>query len=170
MPSTPRLPDPLPLRDIHLPPAISWWPPAPGWWLLLLLLLLLMTSFCLLRRQRRRRYFQKLALCRLEALSEQYQREPNTRKLLQELSRLLRQATLLHFPQSHCAGLVGEDWLAFLDQRLNEKPFSQGVGRILADGPYLRQSENIDVQPLLSLCRLWLEQLPPLTQSRRRQA
>src|SRR5690606_33347163 len=22
------------LRDIHQPPAPSWWPPAPGWWLL----------------------------------------------------------------------------------------------------------------------------------------
>ena len=21
------------LRDIHQPPAPSWWPPAPGWWL-----------------------------------------------------------------------------------------------------------------------------------------
>ena len=28
------------LRDIHLPPAPSWWPPAPGWWLLALVLLI----------------------------------------------------------------------------------------------------------------------------------
>ena len=28
----------LPLRDIHLPEAVSWWPPAYGWWLLVVLL------------------------------------------------------------------------------------------------------------------------------------
>ncbi|MBT3811581.1 MAG: DUF4381 domain-containing protein, partial [Gammaproteobacteria bacterium] len=28
----------LPLRDIHLPPAISWWPPAIGWWILAVLI------------------------------------------------------------------------------------------------------------------------------------
>ena len=22
----------LPLRDLHLPDAIGWWPLAPGWW------------------------------------------------------------------------------------------------------------------------------------------
>jgi len=28
-------PDPLaPLRPLHLPDQIGWWPPAPGWWLL----------------------------------------------------------------------------------------------------------------------------------------
>ena len=29
----------LPLRDIHLPGAIGWWPPALGWWLLAALVL-----------------------------------------------------------------------------------------------------------------------------------
>ena len=28
----------LPLRDIHLPEAISWWPPAIGWWILAVLI------------------------------------------------------------------------------------------------------------------------------------
>lgn len=31
-------PPELPLRDIHLPEAVSWWPPAIGWWLLALLM------------------------------------------------------------------------------------------------------------------------------------
>ena len=22
----------LPLRDLHLPEAVGWWPLAPGWW------------------------------------------------------------------------------------------------------------------------------------------
>ena len=26
-------PQQIPLRDLHLPDAISWWPLAPGWWL-----------------------------------------------------------------------------------------------------------------------------------------
>ena len=29
----------LPLRDIHLPGLIAWWPPAPGWWIVAALLL-----------------------------------------------------------------------------------------------------------------------------------
>ena len=36
MSAAPAGPD---LRDIHLPPAPSWWPPAPGWWLLAFVLL-----------------------------------------------------------------------------------------------------------------------------------
>ena len=29
----------LPLRDIHLPGSVGWWPPAIGWWLLAALVL-----------------------------------------------------------------------------------------------------------------------------------
>lgn len=169
MPSAPTTPDTLPLRDIHLPPAISWWPPAPGWWLLLLVFVLLIAVIYMLREHRQRRHFRQLALCQLEELERQYDEQANAQQLLQGLSRLLRQTNLLHFPRSDCAGLVGEAWLAFLDQRLDEKPFSQGVGRLLADGPYLPQSEVIDAKALLSLCRRWLQQLPPAPKVPRRQ-
>ena len=26
---------PLPLRDLHLPAEVGWWPLAPGWWVLI---------------------------------------------------------------------------------------------------------------------------------------
>ena len=169
MPSAPIPPVSLPLRDIHLPPAISWWPPAPGWWLLLFGVVLLIAVGYTFRQQRQRRHLRRLALSQLDELERQYDEHTNPRQLLQGLSRLLRQAAQLHFPQSDCAGLVGEAWLDFLDQRPNDKSFSQGVGRLLADGPYLPQNAEIDSEALLSLCRNWLKQLPPTPKQLRRQ-
>lgn len=169
MPATPMTPDSLPLRDIHLPPAISWWPPAPGWWLLLLALILLVVTIYAVQQYRKRRHFKRLALEQLEALTRQYREQGDDRHLLQALSRLLRQTSILHFPLNDCAGLVGESWLAFLDQRLDESPFSRGVGRRLAEGPYLPQIEKLDAEALLLLCRRWLQQLPPAPKKPRRQ-
>jgi hypothetical protein len=170
------IPETLPLRDIHLPPAISWWPPAPGWWLLLLVVVLLFATIYRVRQYRQRRHLRRLALGQLEELERQYGEHANPRQLLQGLSRLLRQAALLHFPQSGCAGLVSEAWLDFLDQRPNDKSFSQGdksfsqgAGRLLADGPYLPQNAEIDSEALLSLCRDWLKQLPLAPKPQRRQ-
>ena len=31
-------PSEIPIRDLHLPEAIGWWPLAPGWWVLIVLL------------------------------------------------------------------------------------------------------------------------------------
>ena len=35
-------PTELPLRDLHLPNPVGWWPLAPGWWFLIALALALM--------------------------------------------------------------------------------------------------------------------------------
>ncbi len=168
MPTGSLTPDNLPLRDIHLPPAISWWPPAIGWWLLLVGLVLLPVVFYALRQHRRRRHYRALAILRLEGLARQYDAQADARQLLQGLSRLLRQVTLLHYPQDSCAGLVGEAWLSFLDRPLEGEPFSQGIGRLLENGPYLPQAEDIDAKALLAVCRDWLQRLPPAPKPLRR--
>ncbi|HEL5025930.1 TPA: DUF4381 family protein [Stenotrophomonas maltophilia] len=51
----------LPLRDVQVPPAPSWWPPAPGYLMIggvVLLLLVVAAFFWWQRRRRRQRWLQ----------------------------------------------------------------------------------------------------------------
>jgi hypothetical protein len=149
------IPPDMPLRDIHLPEAIGWWPLAPGWWLLLGLLVLLFIAVRWLVFYRRRRRLRRLALRRLDELSTL-----TDAQLARSLSRLMRQAAISHFPHHEVAGLSGEIWLDFLDRPFDDQPFSSGAGRSLIDAPY-RQMVAIDGVALISLCRRWLKKLPP---------
>ena len=153
----------LPLRDIHLPPPVSWWPPALGWWLLALALLLLGAAIWSLLRWYRRGYLRRAARAALEQLFAEYQRHRDDRRLLRELSVLLRRIALSRFPRRDIARLSGAPWLAFLDQPLNGTPqakgFSRGPGRVLAEGPYATATE-LDPAALEHLCRIWLRRLP----------
>ncbi len=147
----------LPLRDIHLPTEIGYWPLAPGWWLLLGLVFSFCLGVFLLMRFRRRRYLRKVALSQLDSLQNLGGSE-----LAAALSRLLRQAAISHFPPHEVAGLSGEAWLEFLDRPLPGQPFTAGVGRTLCSAPYQPVAE-IQVPELLDLCRNWLQKLPPRT-------
>jgi len=157
-PSGMKVPE-LPLRDIHLPAEIGYWPLAPGWWLLLGLLILLGLGTLTLIRYRQRRCLRRRALRQLESLQTLTGRE-----LATALSRLLRQAALTHFPRHQVAGLTGAAWLEFLDRPFPERPFSSGVGAVLSDAPY-RPDAQIEDLPLIDLCRKWLAKLPPQTLS-----
>ncbi len=67
------LPQDLALRDIHLPPAPSWWPPAPGWWVLFGMFCLVLFVACVTyRRVRRRRVWQAQILAEIPALAARY--------------------------------------------------------------------------------------------------
>ena len=154
----------LPLRDIHLPPSPGWWPPAPGWWLLAALVIVLFSLLFFLWQRARRLRYRREALRQLRSL-EQNDALPTT-SLVAELSALLRRAALCAFPGESCAGLSGEAWLLFLDRSRKEQPFSTGVGRCLATGPYQREVE-IERAELLRLCQRWLRRLPPMPRRKR---
>lgn len=154
---------PLPLRDIHLPAAVSAWPPAIGWWLAALLALVLLATLWWSWRRWQRRRFRRLGLQQLERIEQHWSHNPAA--ALTELSQLLRQLAVLHHPQHDCAGLHGEAWLRFLDQPFSDQPFSHGIGQRLALGPYQRPDQTLvaagDEAQLLSLCRRWIKALPP---------
>ncbi|MGX2028667.1 DUF4381 domain-containing protein [Methylocaldum gracile] len=147
----------LPLRDIHLPDPISWWPPAIGWWIVSVAAVLLIATAAWLIRRWRQVTVAKLALRELDAL--QKDSTLGMTEKLRRLSILLRRAGLSAYPREDVAGLTGEGWLEWLDRPLGTPRFSRGVGRALLDAPY-RPVGDADMDRLITLCRDWLKALP----------
>lgn len=54
------------------------------------------------------------------------------------------------------SGLTGRAWLAFLDQVMEDRPFEEGSGRVLAEAPY-RPGVQVDAEALVALVRRWIE-------------
>ena len=136
-------PEQIPLRDLHLPQAVGWWPLAPGWWILIAfafagLLYLAYKQFLKWRWNAARR----IALSELARLRREYERGADALALAKELSELLRRSMLAYAPRGEMAGLTGESWLAWLDQGLEDKPFTEGPGKTIEALPYMRP-ENV---------------------------
>lgn len=152
----------LPLRDIHLPDPVSWWPPAPGWWVVAGALATAMV-FAGIFAWRRRTRLQRRALAVLEALQVRYQRDGDAAALTRGVSTLLRRLALECYPRRDVAGLTGRSWLALLDAGLPDQPFSRGVGRLLVEAPYRPAPELApgEADDLLALSRRRIESLRP---------
>ena len=127
-------PTQLPLKDIHLPEAVGWWPPAIGWWLLALLIPLLLAFFYWLYKRLTRKSAIKTARNNLIAI-KQHPSLDNSQKL-RELSILMRRVAISVNPRTEVASLTGRPWLAFLDKSFTDASFSEGCGQLLAEAPY----------------------------------
>ncbi|WP_020564456.1 DUF4381 domain-containing protein [Methylosarcina fibrata] len=150
------LPVDLPLRDIHLPEAIGWWPPAPGWWLLAVLLPLLGVTLFRLYRHLTRKTALKTAKRILAAIRQDKAMDDLTK--LSEISILLRRVAISTAPRAQAAGLTGKAWLAYLDRSMRGTPFSEGAGQYLSDARYRKEvPDGLDVARLIDLCEDWLK-------------
>ncbi|MDX2426431.1 MAG: DUF4381 domain-containing protein [Cycloclasticus sp.] len=145
----------LPLRDIHLPEAVSWWPPAIGWWLLLILIPLSIWSLYWLYKRLTRRTAIKSAKRVLAEIKLNNQHDPLQQ--LQALSAWLRRVAMSQDSRQQTAALTGDKWLHYLDQSVEGSPFREGVGRVLADAHYRKTApDNLDLAALTGLCEDWL--------------
>ena len=149
----------LPLRDIHLPDPVSWWPPAVGWWLLLVLAVLIaLGAWWWLGRRAvriRRRQLQRLVRLELDRIENEYKTTADAGKSLQEASMLLRRVVMTRFLRNRVAGLCGDQWAAWLRQNDAGNVLSEQSLRLLVDGPYMTDP-TADVLTLLSNLRRWL--------------
>ena len=143
----------LPLRDIHLPDPVSWWPPAPGWWLVLAAVAAGL-GYAAWRHYRYRAH--RVALRAIAGISAELGRGGEPIRCLQALSVVLRRfaITAAGDAREHgVPGMVGRRWLEYLEARSREGGFEHGVGRMLLDAPYA-PAHRVSPQQALALARL----------------
>ena len=114
------------LKDIHLPPPVSFWTHAPGCWILAVLLISsLFIGGVLFYRQHKKRKPKTEALRILKDLQILYQNSKDEVVSLRNLSNLLRRTALTFYDNDEVASLQGSSWLEFLDKTGKTKEFSQ---------------------------------------------
>mgnify|MGYP001556982421 FL=1 len=150
----------IPLRDLHLPEAIGWWPLAPGWWVLLALVVVAL-AYTAWRLYKRWQFYapRRYALRELARFEAEYLEHRDPVAFGKQLSELLRRGMLAYAPREEVAGLTGDDWLAWLDEGMPLPYFHTEGGKSLLDLPY-RDPEgdfsDIDVDALVSAVRMRL--------------
>jgi hypothetical protein len=145
------------LRDVHPPVEPPWWPPAPGWWILLALafVLLAITIRYLRPRWQRWRMRRKL-LAELQIIVRRHRGGAPETATAADVSQLLRRAALERFPQLAAAGLVGDDWIAFLAACDRERGRFESLREALTAAPYRPPGTQVDAGALLAAARGWL--------------
>jgi len=143
------------LRDIQAAPPPGWWPPAPGWWLLAFLLLAVLV-YLLLRFNRwyagRRRRQAWLRV--LDQLNREHDPKRDPHEYLAGLNRLFRAVALKAFPDTGCAGLQGEQWVAFIVSLMPGHVNCSSLDA-LATGPY-EPLPRFESASLNSCAREWV--------------
>jgi len=143
-------PNQLPLRDIHLPGDIAWWPPAFGWWALGLLLIGIGIALGLrFWRGRRHRAARRMLNEIMAALNTGA--EPIL--CAQQASIVLRRFAMTMEPQSAgIAGMTGERWHEYLVRLARDSALSADESRDLLDLPYVGP-ERVTSEQVMAMCR-----------------
>ena len=153
-------PSQIPLRDIHLPDAVPFWPLAFGWWILVGAVVVALV-WAGIRWYAGRRH--RAAAGALNRALDDLRAGRDPIDCAQRLSTTLRRfaMTVSDDPDS-VAGLTGEPWLAFLDSRWEQNEFADGPGRLLLSAPY-RHVGGLKPEQCLELgtvCIAWVRAQP----------
>ena len=146
----------IPLRDLHLPDPVGFWPLAPGWWILLACALggLAFAAYRYVRTRNRR-----AALRVLRQISQRLAAGDEPTTCLAGVSSVMRRFAMSAATNpALVAGLVGTAWLSYLDTRWDRTAFSEGVGRALTIAPYVpaHAASAEEAAELTVLCIDWV--------------
>lgn len=163
----------LPLRDIHLPEPISWWPPATGWVGVAILIVIGAAITVSLYRRRRKTRAQRAALHELEAILAGLRIDDNGHACAQALSRLARRVALLYGGPA-VGAVVDDDWLDAIRELGGSAPMPSAVTQVLLIAPYSRaHAANIATEDYCAAAdhlRTWIHDAPRIARQLKRQA
>ncbi|MCK4709249.1 MAG: DUF4381 domain-containing protein [Gammaproteobacteria bacterium] len=142
--------DSLPLRDIHLPDPVSWWPPAMGWWFLLLFGLIVLWALFVLIKKLTKPVLRKSAKAELAVVISAYDEHQDKHLLVQQLSVLLRRIGISYLPRNETAGVAGVQWYKKINQLVEKNRFSDDMIQLLSHSPY-QQKPDLDEQKIKTL-------------------
>ena len=132
------------MEPVPEPPAISLMPQTPGWIVLGIIVVgLAFWAARALQARHRERAYRRAALAELAEIGNDSAK----------IATLLRRTALAGFPRDQVAGLVGEDWLNFLDQSYGGKGFSGEQGQVFLAAPYRQSAPD---PALGALARDWI--------------
>lgn len=150
------------LQEIALPAPPSWLPQTWGWVVIaaLVLALIAWVAWRVWRHHRANRY-RREALAELgrieQALTARGEDGESRAQALVALPALVKRTALAAAPRAQVAALSDVQWLAFLDQTLPGKAFSEGAGRMLPALAYDPRPPSADAtQALVALVRRWI--------------
>lgn len=148
----------LPLRDLQLPEAISWWPLAPGWWILsAIIILTLVAAIILIRKHWRENQVKRETRSLLQGAFTQWQNDGNDHAYFLQINQILKRYCRHYFPAA--SGLSGQAWIDFLNHSGGKQLFSGKCAQALSEFVYRPAASDFscDQQALLSCCLGWLK-------------
>ena len=157
----------LQLQDIQPPPEPPWWLLAPVYWSVIGSFAAIAVCTWVILRYRKANRLASLAERALKHISATYRRDQDSRNLAIELSKWLKQVSILAFPAQRLESLSGERWLEFLDDSIGNNSFSHGDGQVFGTMVYSKQVRP-DADQLLALCNQWLTAVKPQLRQRSR--
>ena len=145
----------IPLKDLHFPAEIDWWPLAIGWQMLIIIIFLfccyLLHKMYLRWKENKAR---RIAIVELKTIKIKFEDNEDIALLIKQLSELLRRTMLAYADRKEVAGLTGTEWLEFLDNGLEEKYFTLGMGQLIESLPYKNLDDHdkeIDIENLIDI-------------------
>lgn len=152
----------LPLRDIHLPDPVSWWPPATGWWIVLVFIILMIPAIRYLVKKIRQPVLKKSAQAEMDSVIENYNGHKNKLRLIQDLSVSFKRIGISYLTRDTIAGEYGINWYQQINKLVRQDQLSDMQIQLLSEAPYQKNPDldERNIGSLIEQVQKWVKALP----------